>query len=188
MVSKKLENLRELLGEKAFNEAPVTVESLSSIAVKDDASTSNGLEANPHAHKSTAMPDSLNPTGTSFDQIHDNHTAAWSASRAMSSVPSTSHPLSSIPVSVSQDIDNSSGGSYAAKPEPSGMPEPPIDLASSSPGGRVVGQEADIAIQFCPILAVSKYPYRCMPKNSVSEAVSKHYFAAGKFFERIWTM
>jgi hypothetical protein len=48
-------------------------------------------------------------------------------------------------------------------------------------------ETAAMDMQFVPINAVSKFPYKYM-KRSQSEAVSLQFFAAGKFWERDWDL
>ena len=62
----------------------------------------------------------------------------------------------------------------------------PID---KSLDGRTVGELASLDMTFCPVAAVSKYPYKYMRASpTVSEVVSRNYFAAGIFWMRTWTM
>ena len=53
-----------------------------------------------------------------------------------------------------------------------------------------VGELPPLEMTFCPILAVSKFPYKFMSTSSafMSEEVSRHFFAADKFWMRQWTM
>ncbi|KAK6000454.1 hypothetical protein QM012_003700 [Aureobasidium pullulans] len=63
--------------------------------------------------------------------------------------------------------------------------------ASSSSDGIAQNTEfcetAPLGMQFVPINAVSKFPYKYM-KRSQSEAVSVQFFAGGKFWERDWDL
>lgn len=52
---------------------------------------------------------------------------------------------------------------------------------------RVLGRLAPKEQLFCPFAAVSKYPYRYVQGHD-SEAVSKAYFAGGKFKARGWSL
>ncbi|MCJ1256446.1 hypothetical protein MMC24_004267 [Lignoscripta atroalba] len=62
----------------------------------------------------------------------------------------------------------------------------PID---KSLDGRTVGELASLDMTFCPVAAVSKYPYKYMRASpTVSEVVSRNYFAAGIFWMRTWTI
>ena len=48
-------------------------------------------------------------------------------------------------------------------------------------------ETASMDMQFVPINAVSKFPYKYM-KRSQSEPVSLQFFAGGKFWEREWDL
>ncbi|CAD0088248.1 unnamed protein product [Aureobasidium mustum] len=48
-------------------------------------------------------------------------------------------------------------------------------------------ETAPMGMQFVPINAVSKFPYKYM-KKSQSEPVSIQFFAGGKFWERDWDL
>ncbi|KAL9600572.1 MAG: hypothetical protein Q9219_003118 [cf. Caloplaca sp. 3 TL-2023] len=50
-----------------------------------------------------------------------------------------------------------------------------------------IGQEAHKGSKFCPLAAVSKWPYRFF-QHEDSEIISKAFFAAGKFRMRGWTL
>jgi hypothetical protein len=57
------------------------------------------------------------------------------------------------------------------------------------PNERPVGELAPRNAEFCPILAVSRYPYKYMdPKSAISDKVSKAYFANEKFWKREWSL
>ena len=51
-----------------------------------------------------------------------------------------------------------------------------------------LGQLAGLRDRFCPIGAVTKWPYRHLHNKEESEKVSIKYFAAGQFRSRGWTM
>ena len=56
-----------------------------------------------------------------------------------------------------------------------------------------IGDMADVNVSFCPIMAVSKYPYRFMPSGGPAnkvlvDLVSHTLFAGGKFWQRQWTV
>ena len=53
--------------------------------------------------------------------------------------------------------------------------------------GLQLGELAPSGEKFCPILAVSRFPYRHVGKD-LSEIVASSYFNAGKFWERTWDM
>ena len=53
--------------------------------------------------------------------------------------------------------------------------------------GLQLGELAPLGVKFCPVLAVSRYPYRHVGKD-LSEIVASSYFNAGKFWERTWDM
>ncbi|CAD0108531.1 unnamed protein product [Aureobasidium uvarum] len=48
-------------------------------------------------------------------------------------------------------------------------------------------ETAPMGMQFVPISAVSKFPYKYM-KRSQSEPVSVQFFAGGKFWDRDWDL
>ena len=63
------------------------------------------------------------------------------------------------------------------------------EMAEPDPQGRVIGQLTDPDEFFCPLMAVSKYPYKFLAANSATcEKVSQLYFASGKFWDRKWTV
>lgn len=63
------------------------------------------------------------------------------------------------------------------------------DTVEPDPEGRSLGQLAGLGQSFCPILAVSKYPYRYLyPSSTTADEVSQSFFATGKFWTRKWTM
>lgn len=56
----------------------------------------------------------------------------------------------------------------------------------TDPGrGLEVGTLASLDENFCPVLAVSKYPYRFVAKE-LSEVLADAFFNGGKFWERPW--
>ena len=62
-------------------------------------------------------------------------------------------------------------------------------ITNNDPSERQVGELSKITDTFCPITAVSKFPYKYMQSSPVaSEEVSRKYFAAGEFWTRHWTM
>ena len=62
-------------------------------------------------------------------------------------------------------------------------------MVESDPQNRVVGQLTDPGDFFCPLLAVSKYPYKFLNASSkICDKVSQQYFASGKFWNRRWTV
>jgi hypothetical protein len=48
-------------------------------------------------------------------------------------------------------------------------------------------QTAPVGMQFVPINAVAKFPYKYMSHNQ-GETVSKQFFARGRFYERDWDL
>ena len=52
---------------------------------------------------------------------------------------------------------------------------------------HILGRLASKHQMFCPLNAVSKYPYKYM-KKADSEAVSQAYFVNGRFRARGWTL
>ena len=64
-----------------------------------------------------------------------------------------------------------------------------MSAINRDPQSRALGQLAEPNAKFCPIMAVSKYPYRYMDTYTATSAkVSEGFFAGGKFFERQWTV
>lgn len=62
------------------------------------------------------------------------------------------------------------------------------EASDNTPGpGLQLGELGLNGEKFCPILAVSRYPYRNLGKD-LSEVVADSYFNAGKFWERTWDM
>ena len=95
--------------------------------------------------------------------------------------------------------DSSSDDSYQARaPVPETRRKAVKGRNKTSPGkipeldtaNREVGELPPLEMTFCPILAVSKFPYKFMSTSSafISEDVSRHFFAADKFWMRKWTM
>ena len=60
-----------------------------------------------------------------------------------------------------------------------------IDLGTG-PNIRL-GDIAHHVQNFCPLMAVAKYPYKYANKAD-SEIISQGYFAAGLFHQRGWTL
>jgi len=58
------------------------------------------------------------------------------------------------------------------------------------PLNLTLGQLVTNEKAFCPISAVSKFPYKWVgkPKSVESEAVAGVFFTAGKFWERTWDL
>lgn len=93
---------------------------------------------------------------------------------------------------------SSSDDSYAARSQPTTVAKKQVklrkefsleDVDVEDREGLMVGDRASEGMAFCPIMAVSKFPYRFMGKvNRVTEEVSKMFFAGNKFWERKWTM
>lgn len=66
----------------------------------------------------------------------------------------------------------------------------PSNTSSSTNGAahkHTFCETAPMDMQFVPINAVSKFPYKYM-KRSQSEHVSLQFFAGGKFWEREWDL
>jgi hypothetical protein len=53
--------------------------------------------------------------------------------------------------------------------------------------GMKLGQVSVVGQAFCPVLSVSKFPYRYISKND-SEIVADKFFNAGKFWLRSWDL
>ena len=71
--------------------------------------------------------------------------------------------------------------------EPISSIRPVENIDSTLDPGLRRGELAPLGEKFCPILAVSRYPYRHLGKD-LSEIVADCYFNAGKFWERSWDM
>ena len=62
-------------------------------------------------------------------------------------------------------------------------------MAEPDPKGRVIGQLSDPGEIFCPILAVSRLPYKFINANQTTrDIISQQFFASGKFWDRRWTV
>jgi len=59
--------------------------------------------------------------------------------------------------------------------------------SASASNGLKRGQLAPLDQAFCPILPLSKFPYKFMPKKD-SEDVADKFFNAGKFWMRMWEL
>lgn len=59
--------------------------------------------------------------------------------------------------------------------------------SASASAGLKRGQLAPSDQVFCPVHAVSKFPYRFLPQD-VSEEVADKFFNAGKFWMRVWEL
>ena len=70
-------------------------------------------------------------------------------------------------------------------------PSPVLPTSSStsvpSVNGLNFGHMSSPNQTFCPVSAVSKFPYKYMRKND-SEQVSQEYFAGGRFWARTWNL
>lgn len=74
-------------------------------------------------------------------------------------------------------VDDSTTGSASA-PEPQHvLPPCPLERGQLSPPGT----------SFCPLIAMSKFPYTFV-SSRYSEAVARKYFAGGKFWGRKWEL
>lgn len=63
------------------------------------------------------------------------------------------------------------------------------NVVIKDPENRPVGEEAPPNSNFCPILAVSKYPYRFMTATTaIVDEVSRKFFAGNEFWNRTWTL
>lgn len=51
-----------------------------------------------------------------------------------------------------------------------------------------IGYPADAGQAFCPVTAISKYPYQHMKRSDLSADVANHYFVDGRFWRRNWDM
>lgn len=60
-------------------------------------------------------------------------------------------------------------------------------MMATNQNGNYIGEQAPRDLQFCPLSAVAKFPYKFIKKTD-SEKVSKAYFAEGKFQARGWTL
>lgn len=65
----------------------------------------------------------------------------------------------------------------------------PSDTSSSSAhsAAHKFCEPAPMGMQFVPINAISKFPYKYM-RRSQSEPVSVQFFAGGKFWDRDWEL
>ena len=51
----------------------------------------------------------------------------------------------------------------------------------------ILAADVELAAHFCPIMALSRYPYRHM-KSELSQRVGSQFFDGGKFWSRHWDM
>ncbi|KAI9770088.1 MAG: hypothetical protein M1840_003538 [Geoglossum simile] len=51
-----------------------------------------------------------------------------------------------------------------------------------------LGQPAPPELSFCPVQAVSKYPYKHIHNKALKDAVASSFFTGGKIFERSWNI
>lgn len=63
----------------------------------------------------------------------------------------------------------------------------PGAILSSTDFPQVIGHEAPKKMKFCPLAAVSKWPYKFFGRLD-AEIIAKPFFAAGKFRMRGWTL
>ncbi|KAH0537140.1 hypothetical protein FGG08_006044 [Glutinoglossum americanum] len=70
-------------------------------------------------------------------------------------------------------------------------PHLPTEVKERVPAGiqllsNKLGQLASPGLSFCPVQAVSKYPYKYIHNKALQDVVASSFFAGGKFFERSW--
>lgn len=135
-----------------------------------------------------------------------NNTIAIETAQASRLPPETSHSdhqaSSSQPRGGEKDCQNSPPPSSAIERdhfEPHVAPSRgPASIAThpmkyAAPGfsnhqvdGKI-GEAAPLGTNFCPILAIAKFPYKYMDKGH-SETVADRFFNAGQFWERNWNL
>lgn len=67
------------------------------------------------------------------------------------------------------------------------LPSYPLTPFPVNMSSKTLGEFASRAQLFCPLHAVTKFPYKYL-RGADSETVSKAYFADGKFRARGWTL
>jgi hypothetical protein len=50
---------------------------------------------------------------------------------------------------------------------------------------RIIGRPAPDCLRFCPIQAISRYPYIHV-HGELKESIASRFFASGRFWERVW--
>lgn len=51
----------------------------------------------------------------------------------------------------------------------------------------IVASDAKLLSAFCPIVAASRYPYKCI-RGDLSQSVATQFFDKGKFWTREWDL
>ncbi|KAH0556471.1 hypothetical protein GP486_005627 [Trichoglossum hirsutum] len=101
------------------------------------------------------------------------------ASRASTNIESGSQsPTATPPPSLSEQ------GSEAATERTRGS----LSGENSLIPPTKLGQLASIESSFCPVQAVTKYPYKYIHDRLLQDAVASSFFAGGRFFERHWSI
>lgn len=99
-------------------------------------------------------------------------------------------PSESVPVKV--EAERSSDGmdtldSLVATMEAVSVKETAEDEIPSSVTPAIQTTESDLSTSFCPIIAVSRYPYKYI-KGELSKNIVQKFFDEGKFWNREWTL
>ena len=170
MALESLQNLRALMGEDEFTK------------VQEEGVQAMKLKTVPSTEPMAAGHDS---------ETNQNMMTATSSKAFTSQWPVWDKPAT--------QYGSSSDDSYQARaPVPETRRKAAKGRIKTNPGSLPehdsahceVGEFPPLEMTFCPILAVSKFPYKFMSTSSasMSEEVSRHFFAADKFWMRQWTM
>ncbi|GAB7339866.1 hypothetical protein MBLNU457_6399t1 [Dothideomycetes sp. NU457] len=71
------------------------------------------------------------------------------------------------------------------------MKPKPLDPSSDSlQTDKRLGEVSPLALRFCPILALAKFPYRYLPKSAWNsqQLIASKFFDEGKFWQRDWNL
>ena len=140
-------------------------------------------------------------TESSIPSISSSQANKEVESTSYSLKPEASNPVAH-PLPISSVTTSSESKPQSTMPKKRQSPQKgrqPLDkVAMGTSGksvatGRQLGDMAEVNVSFCPIMAVSKYPYRFMssqgPANKMlADQVSKELFAGGKFWQRQWSV
>ena len=169
MALDRLQNLRILLGEAEFSR--VQEEG----ALEAKTAEMKAAESVSMKHDIT-LPKEIPPVLTS--KAFTSQWPIWDEPKnAYSSSDDSYAARAPAPVSSSKKSKGKKKESTNTMPDP-------------DPANREIGNPSPIDMTFCPILAVSKFPYKFMSSSSafVSDEVSRQFFAAEMFWRRKWTM
>lgn len=177
MASSKLEKLKLLLGDE-----PVWIPiAESQAAVQDNGALFSPASSAPPTNASAAVTNNSTKSSSTITYGEDIEPMIYS------SVDETvSAPKSKSASGKTRRNKTAKQGSFTNPVQTTS-----VDIAISDDGisrnGLERGQLASLEETFCPIQAVSKYPYKHVSKQ-LSETVAQKSFNAGKFWTRVWDM